>query len=208
MAKANVFDFSGDHKGKVDLPASVFEGAVNRGILYDAVRMYRANRRTGSAKVKPRGEVNYSTAKPYRQKGTGRARAGMRSSPIWRGGGVVFGPHQRDYRYALPKKMKRLALKSALADKGRNDGVVIVEGVSMEEPKTKRFSEFLGIAGLEGKRILFVSDTFDANVFKSMRNIPGIEFVVGRNLNAYEVLKADILLVKKEALPSLEEVFA
>lgn len=208
MAKAKLFDFDGDLKGKIDLPASLFDGTVNRGILYDAVRMYLANRRSGSAKVQGRSEVSYGTAKPHRQKGTGRARAGRRSSPIWRGGGVVFGPHKRDYRYAVPKKVKRLALKSALADKGRSDGVVVVEGVSMEEPKTKRFSEFLGVAGLRGKRILFVSDAFDSNVFKSMKNIPGVEFIVGRNMNAYEVLKAEILLVKKEALPSLEEVFA
>ncbi len=208
MAKAKLFDFDGDLKGKVDLPASLFDGTVNRGILYDVVRMYLANRRSGSAKAKGRSEVSYGTAKPHRQKGTGRARAGRRSSPIWRGGGVVFGPHKRDYRYAVPKKVKRLALKSALADKGRSDGVVVVEGVSMEEPKTKRFSEFLGVAGLGGKRILFVSDTFDSNVFKSVKNIPGVEFIVGRNMNAYEVLKAEILLVKKEALPSLEEVFA
>lgn len=208
MASAKLFDFSGDLKGKVDLPASLFEGAVNRGVLYDAVRMYLANRRSGSAKVKPRAEVRYGTAKPYRQKGTGRARAGMRSSPIWRGGGVVFGPHVRDYRYAVPKKVKRLALKSALADKGSSDGVVVVEGVSMEGPKTKRFSEFLSVAGLRGKRVLFVADAFDENIYKSMRNVPGVEFIVSRNMNAYEVLKAEILLVTKEALSSLEEVFA
>jgi large subunit ribosomal protein L4 len=208
MASAKLFDFSGDLKGTVDLPAALFDGAVSRGALYDAIRMYRANRRSGCAKAKQRGEVRYSTAKPYRQKGTGRARAGMRSSPIWRGGGVVFGPHPRDYRYAIPKKMKRLALTSALADKGRGEAVVVVENVSMDAPKTKRVSEFLAVAGLGGKRVLFVADAFDDNVYRSVRNIPGVEFIIGRNINAYEILKADVLLITKEALSSLEEVFA
>jgi len=208
MASARLFDFKGDLKGQVDLPASLFESAVNRAVLYDAVRMYLANRRSGTAKTKGRSEVLFSKRKPYRQKGTGRARAGKRSSPIWRGGGVVFGPHQRDYRIAIPKKMKRLALKSALSDKGQGESVVVVEGLSMEEPKTKRFNDFLRTAGLGNRKILFVVDNYDENVFKSTRNIPGVEFIVSRNINAYEVLRADLLLLTKEALSSLEEVFA
>ena len=208
MASARLFDFKGDLKGQVDLPASLFESVVNRAVLYDAVRMYLANRRSGTAKAKGRSEVIFSNKKPYRQKGTGRARAGRRSSPIWRGGGVVFGPHQRDYRVAIPKKMKRLALKSALSDKGQGEDVVVVEGVSMEAPKTKRFDEFLRTAGLGGRKILFVVDSFDENIFKSMRNIPGVEFMVSRNINAYEVLKADLLLLTREALSSLEEEFS
>jgi len=207
MASARLYDFNGDLKGTVDLPASLFDGAVNRAVLYDAIRMYMANRRRGTAKTKQRSEVCFSKRKPYRQKGTGRARAGKRSSPIWRGGGVVFGPHLRDYRYAMPKKMKRTALKSALTDKGQNDGVVVVEGIVLEAPKTKRFIEFLRIAGLHGKRILFVTSTFDENVYKSMRNIPRMELMMSRDMNAYEVLRADVLLFTKESLSSLEEVF-
>jgi large subunit ribosomal protein L4 len=208
MASARLYDFSGDLKGKVDLPASLFDGVINKGVLYDAVRMYLANRRSGTAKAQLRSEVSFSKAKPYRQKGTGRARAGKRSSPIWRGGGVVFGPHLRDYRYAIPKKMKRLALRSALTDKGRTDGVVVVEDVSMETPKTKKFAEFLSTAGLHDKRVLFVMDAFDENVIKSMRNIPKMDVILSRNINAYEVLRADILLFTRNALSSLEEVFA
>ncbi|MCK4349304.1 MAG: 50S ribosomal protein L4 [Candidatus Krumholzibacteria bacterium] len=209
MASARLFDFKGDLKGQVDLPVSLFESVVNRAVLYDAVRMYLANRRSGTAKTKGRSEVIFSNRKPHRQKGTGRARAGRRSSPIWRGGGVVFGPHQRDYRIAIPKKMKRLALKSALTDKSQCEDVVVVEGVSMEAPKTKRFSEFLHTAGLgDNRKILFVMDSYDENIFKSMRNIPGVEFMVSRNINAYEILRADVLLFTKEALSSLEEVFS
>jgi large subunit ribosomal protein L4 len=208
MASAKLYDFNGDLKGTIDLPAGIFEGAVNRPVLYDAIRMYLANKRRGTAKTKERSEVNFSNRKPYRQKGTGRARAGRRSSPIWKGGGTVFGPHIRDYRYAIPKKMKRLALKSALADKGGSEAVVIVEGLQMEGPKTKRFNEFLGGAGLGEKKILFITDSFDENVYKSTRNLPGVEFVLSRNINAYEVVRADVLLFTKEALSALEEVFS
>ncbi|MBU8921085.1 MAG: 50S ribosomal protein L4 [Bacteroidales bacterium] len=204
---ANLYDFKGDLKGKIDLPESLFGGKVNRPVLYDAVRMYLANRRSGTAKTKQRSEVSYSTVKPYRQKGTGRARAGMRSSPIWRGGGVVFGPHPRDYRFSIPRKVKRLALKSALADKGQEESVSVVEGVSVDAPRTKVFAEFFKASGLSGKKVLFVTDSFDDNILKSMRNIKGVSFMVSRNMNAYEILHADVLLFTKEALAGLEEVF-
>lgn len=208
MASAKLYDFNGDLKGTVDLPPGAFEGTVNRPVLYDAIRMYMANKRRGTAKTKERGEVDFSKRKPYRQKGTGRARAGKRSSPIWKGGGTVFGPHNRDYRYAIPKKMKRLALKSALVDKGGSEAVVVVEGLVMEEPKTKRFDDFLGGAGLGGKKVLFVTDSFDENVYKSTRNLPGVEFAISRDINAYEVVRADVLLFTREALSALEEVFS
>ncbi|MDD3643806.1 MAG: 50S ribosomal protein L4 [Candidatus Krumholzibacteria bacterium] len=208
MAQANLYDFTGDLKGTVDLPESLFGGPVNRSVLYDAVRMYLANRRSGTAKAKDRGEVNFSNIKPYRQKGTGRARAGRRSSPIWRKGGVVFGPHLRDYRFAVPKKVKRLALRSALADKGGSAGVVVVDGVSMDEPRTKRVAEFLSAAGLGGRKVLFVTAGFDDNVWRSVRNLRGVEFMVAGDMNAYEILRADVLLLTRDALARIEEVFA
>jgi large subunit ribosomal protein L4 len=207
MATARLYDFSGDLKGSVDLPPYLFEAEVNNAVLYDAIRMYLANRRSGTAKAKGRSEVMFSKRKPYRQKGTGRARAGKRSSPIWRGGGVVFGPHQRDYRFSVPKKVKRLALRSALSDKGRAGGVIVVENARVNEPKTKRLAEFLQVSGLGGKRVLFVTDAFDDNLYRSVRNIPGVAFIVSRNMNAYEILKSDIVLFTREALSSLEEVF-
>ena len=208
MASANLYDFNGDLKGKVDLPESLFGGPVNRAVLYDAVRMYEANRRTGSANAKERGEIRFSNAKPYRQKGTGRARAGRRSSPIWRSGGVVFPPKPRDYGWSMPRKVRRLALKSALADKGTEESVVIVENVSMDEPKTKVFNGFLQAAGLSGRKVLFVADSFDDNLFKSARNIKGVEFILASDMNALEILKADMILFTKDALAKIEEVFA
>jgi large subunit ribosomal protein L4 len=208
MASARLYDFSGDVKGKVDLPVSLFDAPVNRHVLYEVVHMYLANRRAGTANTKLRSEVRFSKRKPYRQKGTGRARAGKRSSPLWRGGGTVFGPRPRDYRYSVPRKVKRAALKAALTDKGREEDIVIVEGVAVDEPKTKRFADFFLAAGLGGKRILFLSNEYDENVYKSTRNLPGVEYNLSRNLNAYDVLRADALVITKEALATLEEVFA
>ncbi|MDZ7860711.1 MAG: 50S ribosomal protein L4 [Candidatus Krumholzibacteriota bacterium] len=207
MASAKVYNFDGELKGNMDLPESLFEADVDKSVLYDVIRAYMANRRSGTAQAKSRGEVRFSKAKPYRQKGTGRARAGKRSSPIWKGGGVVFGPRKRDYRTDVPKKVRRKALKSVLSDKFNDDCVVVVEGFSMEKPKTKDFVKFLQSAGLNGKKILFATDGFDENIYKSVRNIAGVEFILGRNLNAYEILKADVLLLTKESLSSLEEVF-
>ncbi|OQX86145.1 MAG: 50S ribosomal protein L4 [Candidatus Latescibacteria bacterium 4484_7] len=208
MASAKLYDFSGELKGEVDLPESLFGAGVNRAVLYQAVKQYLANRRVGSAKTKQRGEVNFSTKKPYRQKGTGRARAGRRSSPIWRKGGVVFGPQPRDFHAPIPKKVKRIALKSALSDKGQSEGVVVVEGVSIEEPKTKRFYDFLRATGLNGKKVLFVTNAFDENVLKSLRNIPRANFILSRNMNAYDIMNADVLMFTREGLSALEEVFS
>jgi len=208
MATAKLYDFSGTLKDTVTLPEALFGAAVNKAVLYDAVRQFLANQRSGTAKTKERGEVSYSTKKPWRQKGTGRARAGMRSSPIWRHGGVVFGPKPRDYHYAIPRKMRRLALCSALSDKGQREGVVVVEGVAIEKPKTKPFASFLAAAGLSGKKVLLVTDAWNDAVYRSTRNIPGVEITLGRNLNAYSVLRAEVVLFTREGLSSLEGVFA
>ena len=208
MASAKLYDFSGALKGTVELPEALFGAPVNKAVLYDSVRQFLANQRRGTSKAKGRSDVSYSTKKPYKQKGTGRARAGMRSSPIWRHGGVVFGPHPRDYHYTIPRKMKRAALLSALSDKGVRESVVLVEGMALEKPKTKPFASFLQAAGLAGKRVLFVTDAWNDAVYRSMRNIPGVEVIVSRNMNAYGVLRADVLLITKEGLSSLEGVFA
>ena len=208
MASAKLFDFSGNLKGTVELPEILFGAPVNKSVLYDSVRQFLANQRRGTAKAKGRSEVSYSTKKPYKQKGTGRARAGMRSSPIWRHGGVVFGPHPRDYHYAIPRKMKRIALVSALSDKGKSESVVLVEGVAIDKPKTKPFASFLLAAGLGGKRVLFVTDAHNDAVHRSIRNIPGVDVIEGRNINAYGILRAEVLLITKEGLSSIEGVFA
>jgi len=208
MASAKLYDFSGALKGTVELPEALFGAPVNKAVLYDSVRQFLANQRRGTSKAKGRSDVSYSTKKPYKQKGTGRARAGMRSSPIWRHGGVVFGPHPRDYHYTIPRKMKRTALLSALSDKGVRESVVLVEGVAADKPKTKPFASFLQAAGLKGKRVLFVTDAWNDAVYRSVRNIPGVDVIEGRNMNAYGILRAEVLLLTKEGLSSLEGVFA
>ncbi len=208
MASAKIYNFSGELKGKMDLPDSLFGADVDKAVLYDVIRAYMANQRSGTAQAKSRGEVRFSKIKPYRQKGTGRARAGKRSSPIWKGGGVVFGPRKRDYRINVPQKVKRKALKSVLADKSNEDRVVIVENFTMENPKTKDFARFLESAGLNDKKVLFAIAGFDENIYKSVRNMSGVAFTLGRNINAYEILKADVLLLTQDSLSSLEEVFA
>ncbi|MCD6380645.1 50S ribosomal protein L4 [bacterium] len=207
MASAKIYNFSGELKGEMDLPESLFGANTDSSVLYDVVRAYMANQRSGTAQAKSRGEVNYSKVKPYKQKGTGRARAGKKSSPIWRGGGVVFGPRKRDYRINVPRKVRRKALKNVLAEKGNEDCVVVVENFTMEKPKTRDLVKFLESAGLNGKKILFAVDGFDENIYKSARNIEGVVFTLGRNINAYEILNADILLLTQDSLSSLEEVF-
>lgn len=208
MASAKLYDFSGNPKGSIELPAALFAQPVNKGALYDSVKQYLANQRRGTAKAKERGEVSYSTKKPWRQKGTGRARAGMRSSPVWRHGGVVFGPHPRDYHYTIPRKIKRLALTSALSDKGAREGVYVVEGFAVEAPKTKPVAAFLKAAGLADKRVLLVTDSWNDAAHRSVRNIPKVEMILSRNVHAYGVLRAEVLLFTKEGLAALEGVFA
>ena len=208
MANAKLYDFNGTCKGTIELPSAFFDQPVNSGVLYDSVKQFLANQRRGTAKAKTRSEVSYSTKKPWRQKGTGRARAGMRSSPIWRHGGVVFGPHPRDYHYTIPRKVRRQALVSALSDKGRGDGVYVVEGIALDAPKTKPFASFLRAAGIDGKRVLFIADSWNDTLFRSVRNIAGVEMTLGRNLNAYGILRAEVILFTKEGLSSLEGVFA
>jgi large subunit ribosomal protein L4 len=208
MTSAKLYDFSGTLKGTVELPETLFGAPVNKAVLYDSVRQYLANQRRGTSKAKGRSDVSYSTKKPYKQKGTGRARAGMRSSPIWRHGGVVFGPHPRDYHYSIPRKMKRIALVSALSDKSRGENVVLVEGVAIDKPKTKVFVSFLQAAGLKGKRVLFITHAWNDAVYRSVRNIPGIDVIESRNTNAYGILRAEVVLISKEGLSTLEGVFA
>jgi large subunit ribosomal protein L4 len=208
MANAKEYDFKSGTVGEVDLPAGLFECEVNRDVLYDVVKAYLANRRSGTASTKGRSDVNFSKKKPYRQKGTGRARAGARSSPIWRKGGVAFGPRPRSYRINVPRKVRRKALKSALSDKSYENSVVVVRNCGMEEPRTKVFADFLKGAQLEGRKILFAVNEHDENLYKSVRNIPGVKYVLGRNMNAYDILDAEVLMLTSETVASLEEVFA
>jgi large subunit ribosomal protein L4 len=207
MANATLYDMSGKSKGSAELPAEIFGIEVNGHLLYEAVKNYLANQRAGTAHTKDRSEVAGSTAKLYRQKGTGRARAGSAKSPTRYGGGTAFGPKTRDHSYKMPRKARRKALFSALSDRASEDSILIIEDLSMDEPKTKVFTGILDSLGVAGSKVLLVMDDYDINVSKSARNIRNLDFIVGRELNAYQVLWADKIVMTSSALEQVKEVF-
>ena len=207
MATAKLYSEAGEAKGTVDLPTSLFEQPVHKQALYEAVRNYLANKRQGTHDTKTRAEVKASTAKLYRQKGTGRARAGSAGSPTRVGGGVAFGPHPRDYSYTLPRKIKRRALKSALSDRAGNDRVSVLEDFEMDAPRTQALVKMFKAMELKGRHTLLVLDREGDNVYLSARNIKGVRVLRSNELNAYTILWADNLVFTQKALTGAEEVF-
>jgi large subunit ribosomal protein L4 len=175
--------------------------------MHQAVVTYLANQRQGNASSKQRSDVRGGGRKPFRQKGTGRARAGTNRSPIYRGGGVVFGPNPRDYRQDLPKKVRRLALRSALSSRAKSDAVIVVDELRYTEPKTKRFAALLDNLDSHENKILFVLDKPIPEVIKSARNVPGVRITMGNMLTTYDVLWAEKIIVTQSALKVMEEVF-
>ena len=207
MATAKLYSGTGEAKGSVDLPAALFGQPVHKQALYEAVRNYLANKRQGTHDTKTRAEVKASTAKLYRQKGTGRARAGSAGSPTRVGGGVAFGPHPRDYSYTLPRKIKRRALMSALSDRADNERVLVIEELAMDAPKTQAMAAILKAMELEGRHTLLVLEPEGDNVYRSARNIKGVRVLRSNELNAYTILWADNLVFTQKALSGAEEVF-
>lgn len=207
MATANLYSGTGEAKGTVELPAALFEQPVHRQALYEAVRCYLANQRQGTHDTQTRAEVRYSSAKLYRQKGTGRARAGSAKSPTRVGGGTAFGPHPRDYGYRLPRKIKRLALKSALSDRAASERVFVVEDIALDAPKTSTMVRLLAAMELSGRHTLFVLPAEAEVLYKSLRNLAGVRTLRSHELNAYTVLWADNLVFLQSALSGAEEVF-
>ena len=207
MATAKLYSEAGETKGTVDLPASLFAQPVHRQALYEAVRNYLANQRQGTHDTKTRAEVQASTAKLYRQKGTGRARAGSAGSPTRIGGGVAFGPHPRDYSYTLPRKIKRRALVSALSDRAESERVNVIEDFAMDAPKTQTLARILKAMELEGRHTLLVLGKDGDNIYMSARNLKGVRVLRSNELNAYTILWADNLVFTQKALSGAEEVF-
>ncbi|NLW45517.1 MAG: 50S ribosomal protein L4 [Syntrophomonadaceae bacterium] len=206
MPKVAVYNMAGAQVGEMELSDSVFGIEPNRAVVHQVVKAQLANRRVGTASTKTRGMVRGGGRKPWRQKGTGRARAGSRRSPLWRGGGTVFGPHPRDYSIKLPKKVRRLALKSVLSDKVNNGEIVVLEALSFEEPKTKRIIEVLNALNVFGKALVVTADG-DINVTKSARNIPGVKPLRADFINVYDLLAYDKLVITKDAVAKVEEVY-
>ena len=207
MATAKLYDGAGAEQGTIDLPDTLFAQPVHRQALYEAVRNYLANQRQGTHDTQTRAEVRYSTAKLYRQKGTGRARAGSAGSPTRVGGGVAFGPHPRDYSYTLPRKVKRMALKSALSDRADAERVNVIEDFELDKPQTARMAAVLKAMALPGRHTLLVLPTEGDVIYKSARNLKGVRVLRSHELNTYTILWADNLVFTRKALSGTEEAF-
>ena len=207
MPKANVFNMAGEKIGEIELSEAIFGIQPNESVLHDSVKNHLANCRQGTQSTLTKGEVSYTTKKPWRQKGTGRARAGYAGSPVWYHGGVAFAPKPRDYSYTLNKKVRRLAMKSALSAKAADEDIIVIDGLKMDEIKTKTFAEFLKKIGSEGKALV-VTENVEENVVKSARNISGVETTTATILSPYMILNTGKFIVDKAALQKIEEVFA
>jgi len=201
-----LYNSSGKEVGRYELDKSLFTGDVNKAVLYQAVLMYNANQRSGTASTKTRANVSGGGKKPFRQKGTGRARAGSTRSPLWRGGGKVFGPHPRDFHYGMPKKVLRAALLSSLNSKLNEACLIGIDAVTMDEPKTKNFKKIMDSLRLSG-RSLFVLDSVDDNTRRASRNIEEVRVKNYKDFNTMDVLNCEKVVVSKSALEKLPERF-
>ncbi len=207
MPKAPIYNMTGEKVGEIELSESIFGIEPNKSVLHDSVKNHLANCRQGTQSALTKGEVSYTTRKPWRQKGTGRARAGYAGSPIWRHGGVAFAPKPRDYSYSLNKKVKRLALKSALSAKAAEGEIIVIDGLALPEIKTRAFKSFLEKVEVSGKALV-VTKEVNETVIKSARNLPGVETTIATILSPYAILNAGKLVVDKAALEKIEEVYA
>ena len=207
MLKTNVYNMSGAVVGEIELSEAVFGIAPNAAVVHDVVKNHLANTRQGTQSALTRAEVSGGGRKPWRQKGTGRARQGSTRAPQWTHGGIMFAPKPRDYSYTLNKKAKRLALKSVLSAKASEAAIVVIDSIKMDSVKTKDFAAFLKAVGADTKALV-VTAAPDMNVVKSGRNIPGCEITFANLINVYDVINANKLVVDKAALAKIEEVFA
>ena len=202
-----VLNMAGQQVGEIELNAAIFGIEPNKAVMHDLVKNHLANCRQGTQSALTRAEVSGGGKKPWRQKGTGRARQGSTRAPQWTHGGIVFAPKPRDYSYTLNKKVKRLALKSALSVKAAENAVVVVDSLEMTEIKTKAFKNFLSAVGAEGKAMV-VTPEVNQNVVMSARNIPGVQTTIATVLSTYEIMNTRMFIVDKAALAKIEEVYA
>lgn len=207
MPQTNIYDRTGATVGSVELSAELFAAPVNAAVLHQVVTAQLAGRRTGTADTKTRGEVRGGGKKPYRQKGTGRARQGSTSAPHYRGGGTVFGPHPRSYEQRLPRKMKRLALRGALTAKFGDEAIKVIDTFALEAIRTKDLVDVLRALEATG-RVLVVSPGRDQMLELSARNLPTVEVILADSLNVVDLLKADLILIEQPSLARMQEVYA
>lgn len=207
MPNVNVLNIKGEQVGSIDLSEQIFGVDVNEHAVYEVVKNQLANKRQGTQSAKTRAEVKGGGKKPWRQKGTGRARQGSIRSPQWRGGGVVFAPKPRDYSYAVPKKVRRLALKSVLTSKVNDSELIVLDSLNMDEFSTKQASEILKNLKADKTAMLVIAEQ-NEKIYKSFKNIPGVEIAVANNMNVYDLLKHNSLIMTQDAVKKTEEVFA
>ena len=206
MPKVNVYNMLGELVEEMELSENVFGVEINEHVVYEVVKNQLANKRQGTQSAKTRAEVRGGGRKPWRQKGTGRARQGSIRSPQWKGGGVVFAPKPRDYSIRLPKKIKRLALKSAFSSKVESNEIIVVDELNLMTPKTKDMIKILDNLKV-GKKALIVIPGKDENIYKSARNIPGVKTSAVNTLNVYDILNHDSFVITKDAVSKVEEVY-
>ena len=205
--RVDVVNIQNEKVDSLELPEAIFGAAVKPHLLHEVVRMQRANRRQGTADTKGRSDVSGGGKKPWKQKGTGRARSGSIRSPLWRHGGTVFGPHPRDYGFQVSKTVRRQALCGALTAKAQAGAVRLLESLALEKPSTKVMLGVLKSLGAQGKALLVLPGR-DEVVEKSVRNLPGVRVLTVQGLNVYDILKADTLILTPEGVQTLQEVLA
>ncbi|MCL2334839.1 MAG: 50S ribosomal protein L4 [Endomicrobia bacterium] len=198
-----VYNAKGQEKGKIELPA-FFNTEVSKTLLHEITTAYLNNQRAGTHKTKTRGEISFSGAKPWKQKGTGNARAGQKNSPLWRKGGIIFGPQPRDYYTKMSKQKKRLSLNMAFSAQLKNGNVIVVDSVKVEEAKTKKVAELIKNLKLSGKKVIFAISN-DATFKIAARNVENVVVENIKNINAYQVLWADKVVTTPEAIESVKE---
>lgn len=206
MAKVALYNMNCEQVGEIELCDAVFGVEINKEAMHQVVKMQLANKRQGTQSALTRSEVSGGGIKPWRQKGTGRARHGSIRSPQWIHGGIVFAPKPRDYSYTVPKKIKRIAIKSALSSKVAGNEIIVLDELKMDAPKTKVIAEML--KKFEAKKTLIVVKESDENIYRSVRNIEGAQIVPVNNLNVYDILKYEKFIITKDAAQKVEEVYA
>ncbi len=207
MLTIDVKNINNEVVGKVELKPEIFDVPVNETLIWEAIKHFLACKRAGTHSAKARGEVKGSTKKPWRQKGTGRARAGDRRSPLWRHGGTVFGPRPRSYAYSFPKKKKRAAMKCALSDRYKNEELFVVNELNLESHKTKEFAKILANFGIQ-RKLLVVDNGENRNLDLSTRNIPGVKYVNVDGLNIYDVVNYNKIMFSQKAIEKVQEVLS
>lgn len=209
MPKVSVYDIAGNKTGEeIELQEHVFGVEMNEAVVHQAIVMQMASWRQGTVATKTRAMVRGGGRKPWRQKGTGRARAGSVRSPLWVGGGTTFGPQPRSYKKSMPRKARRLAIRCALSAKVAADELIIIEGMTFAEPKTKEAVKVIDSFGINTGKTLFITNSVDENVDKSVRNIPGAKALSNDYLNVYDLLNCQKVLLAKEAITKIEEVLS